>query len=321
VLATCDKELAGGANKSEISKKAVTFMQMQKAALEAVLQKARNSMAVLSMLSSSNKAIIDVLPSLGRLTSVLCPQAGAEVECGPAMLAKITASLELCSKDDIAAFDLSFSAGDYRLASHACDAIRNITGDSLLGLDGKPALIDDKRVAVTAATVDSKKAHAYADLLSGMISMVQGSWDGGSFDNKFFYSAAQSAVDAIFAIAPRPVDDCEAMLAGMAASIRSSDGAPRVPALARFFFVLGHVSLKLLILLDSLAMRVKALRVRAYDKKSTMTASESAEKGAKKGKDGKVEAGSLEDQLGANAAEDEKVCSARRNACATSIHC
>jgi hypothetical protein len=98
------------------------------------------------------------------------------------------------------------------------------------------------------------------------------------------------------------------------------------PRVSRVLFVVSHVAVKSLIHADMLAVRVKTLRIAASEKvtanggagaEAAVAAAAAQDKpsgkGGKKGAadvvpapGGKPEAGGLEDQLGANAAEDEK---------------
>jgi hypothetical protein len=189
--------------------------------------------------------------------------------------------------------------------------------------------------------------------------MVAGAWDGGDVENRHYYAAAQAAIDAIYALSPFPDLLCRNILVRMAAgafvqptqpaqagagAAGGADGAASaggatpddaaadsagageslrlsLPRLSRLVFVLGHVGLRTLCHLDSLALRVKTLRIAAAEQtdrdRAATAAAAAAAGGAKGGKGaagaaggkkggGAPEAGSLEDQLGATAAEDEQ---------------
>jgi hypothetical protein len=180
----------------------------------------------------------------------------------------------------------------------------------------------------------AKRAEMLTHLLSAVAAMVRGDWDGGDVETPHWYAAAQQGIDALFALAPQPGAICTDILRSMAEAallvVPASGGgdkdagadAPTVfsPAisrtrLSRLFFVLGHVSMKLFIHVESLAARVKLVRIRASERAehagkggSSSSSAAAAKGGAATAAAGKNSAANdgIEEQLGVGAAEDEK---------------
>lgn len=95
-----------------------------------------------------------------------------------------------------------------------------------------------------------------------------------------WYSAAESALGALYALHPSPSDMAQALLGHMAQAAlqTAASGDASQPAkasaqdLSRFFFVLGQVALQQLVLVEALAARVR--RLRADKEKAALEARE-----------------------------------------------
>ena len=250
----------------------------------------------------------------------------------------------------LAIVDFGVASGDYRVARHACATLARIAGTSTAATQAAPAAAAvapapraaaRSRGAAAAAAAppaavpaEGDRAADIAALAAGAAAMVRGDWDGGNVECGYWYAAAQAALDAIFACVPRPELISAHIVAAMASAAIGSDASATGeatppsqlsrPALARLFFAVSHVALKLLVHTESLAARVKALRLRVAEAASgpagaavaptaaAAAAATAAEAPAKAGKGAKAKAapaaaaGGIEEQLGVSGAEEER---------------
>ena len=96
-----------------------------------------------------------------------------------------------------------------------------------------------------------------------LVAVARGDWceDGNKEDTNAWFCAAEQAINAIFTISPAPEKVAFEILMGHQAAIF---GSPENPCqstddlrLSRFFFVLGHIALKLLIYTEVLSSSVR----------------------------------------------------------------
>lgn len=368
-----------GAKLGEAQAAGLATATAQAGPVEGALIKARNAMAVLSMIgaatakASSSSAAAPAAPAascldtpyaLTKLAMVLSPAAIPGSPLGLGLLRAGQAALGLPG-DKLDVLDLAVASGDYRLARHACAALQKLAGDSkkhpaavaaaaaaaaaaasaaddgedgggkakkapsrARSAKGKASAGANEAPAAGSDDPEGDRARLITRIVSAAACMVRGDWDGGDVECSHYYAAAQQAIDAVFALAHRPAEVFAEVLRHMAAAtfVVAGGGAPVIAPsvsrtrLSRLFFVLGHVAMKLLLAAESLGVRVKALRVKAAERGAAggapAPAAAAAPEPAAKGKKGKAAApapaaaggaqGGIEDQLGLNAAEDEK---------------
>ena len=274
--------------------------------VHAALSRARGALAVLGMISgalpstgapSSARAASDeealLAARLRCVVAVLCPPklpAGTPSGCalfiaaanaaGTAVNDPLVAGLDLCGG----------TAGDYRLARHACVVLSRLVSCSSSNAAAAAAAASaapsnsaaapapsakgakgakSKGLAAAAAAPAAAEASGpspcaglVADAIAGLCGMIRGDWDGGNVESAHWYAAAQSALDALFAVVPEPGAVCLALVRGMTASVLQQQRAGQAPSaggifvdrtrLARLFFVTGHVG-------EGLAARFQAL--------------------------------------------------------------
>lgn len=141
--------------------------------------------------------------------------------------------------------------------------------------------------------------------------VARGDWcrDDDLEDTNHWFSAAEQAIDAIFVICDEPEKACSDILRGLEAitfGVNSNDPVSVCSELrlSRFFFVVGHIALKLLVYTESLSNAVnKGNAVKALKK----------QEGAEKAKTGRKQAipddteSAIEKELGVDAeAEAER---------------
>lgn len=310
------------------------------------LARARSAMALLSMIGTSLPASLDSPASLARLAILLGPPP-ATYQVGAGLLRAAMRSLSAITPEgalpDLSLVENALATADYRLARHACMALQRVRGYSVAQAPRKTmAMAAAAEAAENAASKGGKGAGkgklAASDdstseqsriaviqrLLSLVAAMISGAWDDGDVECAHWYTAAQAGIDAIFALAAKPLDICTPMLQSLAAGLlldpTASPAAYRQglshTRMARLFFALGHVALRTLAHTEGLASRVKLLRIRAAERAehglSSAPAATSAPVG--KGKKGTSAAAApapgpkdgIEEQLGVSAAEDEK---------------
>ena len=121
---------------------------------------------------------------------------------------------------------------------------------------------------VARAKVDPSSAkYIILDLITErLVAVARGDWciDADEADTNAWFCAAEQAINAVFVISPAPEKASMEILLGHQAGIfEPPEGAERPSAmahsrrLARFFFVLGHVALKLLIYTEVLSSSVR----------------------------------------------------------------
>eukprot|EP00937_MAST-01D_sp_MAST-1D-sp2_P006871 g6871.t1 len=146
--------------------------------------------------------------------------------------------------------DLTRREADYAMARNSCLALKLLP--SLAGSD------DSRREYIEFAL-----GHLHTMLASGA------EWgDGASARPQEWFSAAQHAVDTIFLHDAQPERAMEVTLRAMGAAAAGAPGGATTPAqLARLFFVLGHVALKILVRTEEAAARLKKQRAEHRKKK------------------------------------------------------
>lgn len=139
-------------------------------------------------------------------------------------------------------------------------------------------------------------------IMERLCSLARGDWcrDARKEDTMLWFSAAEKAVVALFVISPNPEAICSEILHGMHAAAFGDLGNIHTTChplrLARFFHVLGHVALNLLVYTEALSSSVR----RANSKKS-LKKQEEAQKSKSSSTD---EENNIEAELGM-AAEEE----------------
>jgi len=101
-------------------------------------------------------------------------------------------------------------------------------------------------------------------IMEKLCAIARGDWcdDTNVQDTKSWFCAAQQAIDAIFVICPEPEIASAEILRGMeSTTFGFSNGSPYKQChslrLSRFFFVLGHVALKLLVYTEAISGAVR----------------------------------------------------------------
>jgi len=94
-------------------------------------------------------------------------------------------------------------------------------------------------------------------ILERLSQFVQGLWCANSWeDAEQWFAAAQHAIGVIFKLSPRPEELCSSVVKAMGDSIFKKDTCTPY-RLARFFFVLGHVLMSVLIYSEEMVSRLK----------------------------------------------------------------
>ena len=303
----------------------------------------RAAMNILSMLARSIPQAVDSEQGLKRLLAVLA---------GPGAIR--SGAVGGC---------------DYRLAHYACEAAQKVCA-VLGGKPGTPAAVastlqktgDSKETEVTETNkkktrnnrkcevTDEKerdkccRSKAIANLIICIVSMVRGDWDNGVTPDRHWYSAAESGIEALFVLAPRPEKVCESIIRSMTSSLflpealkdaenldaansedmpsclsmasfrinqlkeYATEGRLSKTLLSRLFFALGHVALKSLVFLEEMADASKRTRQHLSDRKEKQAQASKKQDTAGKSKRRKsvAEEGSLEDQLGTVGGSDDQ---------------
>lgn len=158
---------------------------------------------------------------------------------------------------------------------------------------------------VGRAKVDPSSArYIILDLiLERLVAIARGDWcdDSKKEDTNSWFCAAEQAINAIFAISPTPEKVSMEILIGHQVRIFGTPDDPTESAhslrLSRFFFVLGHIALKLLIYTEMLSGSVR---------RATAAKSVKRQESASSGKNNK-DKGSDAESGGANAAEEDAI--------------
>lgn len=324
-------------------------LQTQIQSMYLTLQRARTAMCILGMAASAIPTTIDSTTGLARIYAILHPTPIPGFPQG-LQLFEIAQALQM----DTGLIEPTLCIGDYRFARHACAALQRFVGNSLVSSPKKimassgtaqvpetsalnPPKVPSKAQSKknTTESVDSaeiqaeKRQEAIQYILSAIAGMIRGDWDGGNIENPHWYAATQQGIDAIFILAAQPATLCTSILQHMATETFVTSVAPSSPEftanlnrtrLARLFFVLGHVAMKLLVHVEALSTTVKLLRIKASERAehahATSEGNNNGGGGKSNGKDGKKETtknnknsatnDGIEEQLGVSAAEDEK---------------
>lgn len=167
-----------------------------------------------------------------------------------------------------------------------------------------------QRVSRVKPDPSSAKFLVLEQIVERLSIVIQGQWcdDSREEDTCAWFGAAEEAINAIFAICPAPEQVARLVIMGMISStfdygtgVSSTNHFCHSLRLSRFFFVIGHISLKLLVYSEALSGEV-----RSANAARTIAKQEQADK-AKSGKslDPDVDDGSdIETELGlAQAAE------------------
>ncbi|KAL9181578.1 LOW QUALITY PROTEIN: hypothetical protein ACHAXT_010383 [Thalassiosira profunda] len=134
---------------------------------------------------------------------------------------------------------------------------------------------------VRRARVDPSSAkYIILDLIAErLVSVARGDWcnDEDVDDTNAWFASAEQAINAIFAISPSPERVSMEILLGHQAAIFGSDEEPSNDAahslrLSRFFFVLGHIALKLLVYTEVLSSSVRRANAAKTVKKQEQSA-------------------------------------------------
>jgi len=175
---------------------------------------------------------------------------------------------------------------------------------------------------VARAKVDPSSAkYIILDLISErLIAIARGDWcdDANVDDTNAWFCAAEQSINAIFTICPSPEKVSMEILLGHQQIIfgcaDDSSSTASTLRLARFFFVLGHIALKLLMYTEMLSSSVRRANAAKTVKKQ-----ESASAGAKENSESKEDEGddAIEAELGiaaqAEAETERKVAEISEN--------
>lgn len=147
---------------------------------------------------------------------------------------------------------------------------------------------------VARAKVDPSSAkYIMLDLITErLVAVARGDWciDGDEEDTNSWFCAAEQTINAIFAISPAPEKVSMEILLGHQAAIFGSPEEPCNVAhsrrLSRFFFVLGHIALKLLIYTEVLSSAVRRATAAKSVKKQESASSGKKDKCVNESKEG-----------------------------------
>ncbi|KAL7485181.1 hypothetical protein ACHAW6_010781 [Cyclotella cf. meneghiniana] len=160
---------------------------------------------------------------------------------------------------------------------------------------------------VGRAKVDPSSArYIILDLITErLVAVARGDWceEGNQMDTNAWFCAAEQAINAIFTISPAPEKVVIEILLGHQTAIFGSQDNPCRSTdslcLSRFFFVLGHIALKLLIYTEVLSSSVRrANAAKTVKKQETVSSGK-----AKSHHDGEEKVGGSDDEEDAIEAE------------------
>mmetsp|Transcript_1590 Transcript_1590/g.3412 ORF Transcript_1590/g.3412 Transcript_1590/m.3412 type:complete len:1390 (+) Transcript_1590:152-4321(+) len=182
---------------------------------------------------------------------------------------------------------------------------------------------------VARAKVDPSSAkYIILDLITErLVAVARGDWcdDDNEEDTNSWFCAAEQAINAIFTISPAPEKVAMEILLGHQAGIFGSQEEPSNAAhsvrLSRFFFVLGHIALKLLIYTEVLSSSVRransAKSVKKQESASSGKKDKDADTESKEGNSDDEEEDAIEAELGiaaqAEAETERKVAEISEN--------
>lgn len=157
----------------------------------------------------------------------------------------------------------------------------------------------------------SAKALVLEQIVERLGFVVRGDWcrDTNSHDTEQWFAATEHAISALFVVCLEPELECAEIIRTMSASIFGSENMEETDScsdvrLARFFFVLGHVALKILVYTEGVSGSV-----RRANAKRMLRRQETADKEKMASSSVGDENDGIEDQLGVAAeqeAENEK---------------
>jgi condensin complex subunit 1 len=115
-----------------------------------------------------------------------------------------------------------------------------------------------QRVGRAHVDPSSAKYIVLEQIIERLCMVARGDWcvDENTNDTLAWFSAAEQAIVALFVISPEPEIACAEIIQGMATSTFDDDECHSL-RLARFFFVLGHIAMKLLVYTESLSGSVR----------------------------------------------------------------
>ena len=182
---------------------------------------------------------------------------------------------------------------------------------------------------VARAKVDPSSAkYIILDLITErLVAVARGDWcdDSNEEDTNSWFCAAEQAINAIFTISPAPEKVAMEILLGHQNGIFGSLEEPSNTAhslrLSRFFFVLGHIALKLLIYTEVLSSSVRransAKTVKKQESASSGQKDKDADAASKEGTSDEEDDDAIEAELGiaqqAEAETERKVAEISEN--------
>lgn len=163
-----------------------------------------------------------------------------------------------------------------------------------------------QRVSRVKPDITSAKFLVLEQIVERLCLVIQGDWcdDENENDTREWFGAAEEGINAIFAVCPAPEQVCKIIITAMQASTFGSNQCHSL-RLSRFFFVIGHIALKLLVYSEALSGSV-----RSANAARTVAKQEEADKAkmakAASGENGSDDEDDIEKELGvAQAAEAE----------------
>lgn len=135
---------------------------------------------------------------------------------------------------------------------------------------------------VGRAQVDPSSARyiVLEQIMERLCMVARGDWctDSSTKDTLAWFSAAEQAIVALFVISPEPEVACAEIIQGMAAATFGNDASSSHSLrLARFFFVLGHIAMKLLVYTEALSGSVRRANAAKSIKKQELADKAKAE--------------------------------------------
>lgn len=117
-----------------------------------------------------------------------------------------------------------------------------------------------QRIGISNLDPTSAKAIVLEQIIERLSIVVRGDWcvDDEANDTLAWFSAAEQSIDALFVVSQAAEVECASIISAMAATTFGLGGEDRPHTchslcLARFFFVLGHIALKLLVYTEFLS--------------------------------------------------------------------
>jgi condensin complex subunit 1 len=275
----------------------------------AVDQIAQNLLILVSRASVSELASIE--EAVGKLVAneripaevflilwSITSKANGNVRCAALSLIAMAASTDRSIVDSASRLKLLLDAGlgddtedrrDWKTAKVAAEALQ--------------------RISITKIDPTCAKAIVLEQIIERLSAVIRGDWcvDDRAEDTQAWFSAAEKSIDALFIVSQEAEIDCANIIRAMTEGLFGINKTNRPQechslCLARFFFVLGHVTLKLLVYTEYLSGAI-----RRGNAKKSLKKQECADK-CSKAKGGN-EVDSIEAELGVAAeieAENER---------------